>query len=357
LGLKDDYCVLNPKKASDQGSEGQGRPRRRLALPRKAIEAIRGVSLSDSKKELPKESLIKRYADDLRTESLEEAWGRCEKIIEGVTNENPTFSSTVPVVLEPSNGKRIELVGSGVLIRILDRVFLLIAAHVMDRFNDGELLIPGNGRFIPLTGSVGAMKLPPSGDRADDRFDVAYCWLSPECAEDLDPSCLVLDRDDVDISSKAEPRTSFTFAGYPWRKSAAKNGRLETRLTTFSGVEADSDIYEAFGLNRTTHLIIRFNREKAFHSGQNQMVTASLPHGMSGGGAYVWSKDALKKWPVRLPLAGIVTDVVRANKLLIATRLSVFVNCIFHNQPDLDELVGNSAARRILLSGREEDAV
>jgi hypothetical protein len=56
---------------------------------------------------------------------------------------------------------------------------------------------------------------------------------------------------------------------------------------------------------------------------------------MSGGGVYVWSEEAMKTWPVRLPLVGIANEFIPEKSLLIATRLHVYVGCIFHNEPDL----------------------
>ncbi len=42
----------------------------------------------------------------------------------------------------------------------------------------------------------------------------------------------------------------------------------------------------------------------------------------------------MEQWPVRLPLAGIAIEFIPDRSLLIATRLHVFLNCIFHNEAD-----------------------
>jgi hypothetical protein len=56
---------------------------------------------------------------------------------------------------------------------------------------------------------------------------------------------------------------------------------------------------------------------------------------MSGGGIHVWNEEALKHRPVSLPLAGVATEYVADKDLLIGTRLRVFINCIFHEYPEL----------------------
>src|SRR5206468_8756036 len=96
-------------------------------------------------------------------------------------NDNPTFSAVVPIILSPSDAKGPEVIGSGVLIRIINRTFLLTAAHATDQRTDGTLLIPGRKGFVEITGCFSAMRVPASGRRVDDRLDVAYYCLDDDC--------------------------------------------------------------------------------------------------------------------------------------------------------------------------------
>lgn len=249
--------------------------------------------------------------------------------------KNPTFSSTVPVALEPHGSQKLELIGSGVLLRIVNRTFLLTAAHVMDYQEDGTLLIPGERGFMPVRGYFSPTFLPHSGRRNDDQIDAAYYWLDEDCVAELHPSCAILGRADVSLDGEPARQTDYTFAGYPWRKGNVTVGRVATSFYTCTGYESKKSEYEKYGLKKSLHIAVRFRRRKTFHQGTRRVGTAPLLHGMSGGGVYAWTQEALKMSPVRLPLIGIANTYIPGRSLLVATRLHVYVGCIFHNQPDL----------------------
>jgi hypothetical protein len=69
------------------------------------------------------------------------------------------------------------------------------------------------------------------------------------------------------------------------------------------------------------------------------MIMMSLSKGISGGGVYAWTKQALKNLDVRLPLAGIGTDFISEHNLLVATRLDLCVRLILANEPELAKCV------------------
>ncbi len=106
-----------------------------------------------------------------------------------------------------------------------------------------------------------------------------------------------------------------------------------------TGAEIKQTEYDSLGLNRSQHIVVRFNRERSFSERHMRVVVSPLPNGMSGGGVYAWSEEALKTWPVRLPLHGIINGFIQDKDLLIATRLHVYIRCIFHSCPHLFTIV------------------
>lgn len=347
------------RKAREGLADNNGASRSpRFPLPRKAAKAITGVPAGVRGADLPSELLrvLKRVlqhtgpevASDLaealsplqgrvtaNPQSLADQFDQFHAVMDTVTAENPTFSSTVPIVLQRHDNRPPEPIASGVLIRIIDRTFLLTAAHVTDRKDEGDLMMPGRKGFMQVTGWFSSMRIPGSDKRADDKLDVAYYRLDDDCLNDLHTDCQILGRQDVCLEGEPRLHTMYTFAGYPWRRCKVKKGSIATDFTTATSAEAKTSVYEQLGLSRSRHIIISFNRKRTYSQRLGRMVTSCSPEGMSGGGVYVWSKEALARWPVRLPLAGIATEFIPDRSLLIATRLHVFINCIFHNQPDL----------------------
>ena len=328
-----------PKKAAaaikgvPAGVRGRNLPSDFLRVIKRAVEKMGPKAVADHAEIYS--VLQNRWAAGPKAGSLVEELEQARKVIDAITRDNPTFSATVPIVLERRHSRRPELIGSGVLVRIVDCTFLLTAAHVTDAQSEGTLLIPGREGFIPANGYFSAMRMPASGRRSDDKLDVAYFLLDRECVSDLHRHCTVLTRRNVLLEPEPPLYTDYTFAGYPWRRSRAREGAVETDFTTLTGGEAKETEYEAVGLTRSRHIAIRVNRKQAFSQRLGRVVTPPLPQGMSGGGVYAWSQTALKEWPVRLPLAGIATEFIPDRSLLVATRLHVFVRCIFHNEPDL----------------------
>jgi len=351
--------MQKPTKNSTE-SEVENRSFSDLPFPRKMAAAIRDMPLSLMQGKPPHEltqalkktfrnvgddfaadhakihsPLMQRFQEEFQGISFADAFQHWSRMLNEIMCSNPTFSATVPVVLERFDTKKLEVIGSGVLIRIMNRTFLLTAAHVIDQQEDGTLLMPGKQGFMPMNGRFSSMRLPASGRRSDDKLDVAYCWLDNDCAAKLDSCCMVLEREDVSLEAKPDRRTEYTFAGFPWRKTNVTEGRVETNSQTLTGIEAKTSEYETMGLSRSLHIAIRFHRRRTFHQGTRRVGTAPLPHGMSGGGVYAWTEEALRTSPVRLPLIGIANTYIPERSLLIATRFHVYVGCIFHNQPDL----------------------
>jgi len=282
-------------------------------------------------------SLAERFSNELKNLSFGDALAKTQNILGAIVDRNPTFSATVPILLERFDTQKPELIGSGVLLRIANRVFLLTAAHVTDRKREGTFLIPGQEEFIPVNGHHSWLSEPASGRRADDKFDVAYVCLDHDCVSNLSSSYPILERKDVLLEVPLKC-SDYSFAGFPWRKSRVKRNTIKTGFVTLFGPEVNQDEYETLGLNQSQHIAIRFHRQRIFHEKTRKVIKAPLPHGMSGGGVFAWNEEALKSWPVRLPFVGIANTYVPEKSLLKATRLHVFIRFIAHTHPNLVNL-------------------
>ena len=301
-------------------------------IPKELAETLRKTlkrsgldNVNDDSKVFAK--LGKRFPEKFKGVSLVESLANAEQILSTALRENPTFSSTIPIVWK-DQAKKPQQIASGVLLRIENATFLLTAAHVFDNQADELLFIPGKAGFMPASGLYSFSRLPFSCNRADDNLDIGYILLDDCCTENLHSNCSILERKDVSLEATPSHRTTYTFAGYPWRKSKTSESSIETSFVTFSGIEAQNVDYEQLGLSRANHIAIKHNRRRSYSTKLKRMLAAPLPSGMSGGGVYIWNDDAIQTWPVRLPLVGIANEFIPEKNILIATRLHVYVQYI-----------------------------
>src|SRR3989338_3306676 len=102
-----------------------------------------------------------------------------------------------PIFLETEGTGEVELIGSGVLLKIYDELYLLTAAHVTDAQQYGHLLVPGRDGLTGVGGHFAHLAVSPGATRSDDCVDIAYFRLDKESRESLHSGLKVLDRKDT----------------------------------------------------------------------------------------------------------------------------------------------------------------
>jgi hypothetical protein len=271
--------------------------------------------------------LVERFIENFRNNSPEEVLNKGGNIVSEIYKNNPTFKATIPVYLWESAAKIPELVGSGVLVRTSDHVFLLTAGHVTEHKSKGDYFTLGKSGFTELWGKFTRLA-HVSGRVANDSLDVAYLELHKDCVSAVDPKFQAIESQDMFARTSSSLLHDYTFAGFPWRKNKVKGRTIQTEFITYSGPEIAEKEYITLGLKRDCHIAIRFNCRKMFSVARNRLRTSPHPEGMSGGGVYLWNEEAMKSWPVRLPLAGIANRFVSDKSVLIATRLNIYIGSI-----------------------------
>lgn len=267
------------------------------------------------------------------------AWSeKIGTLIDGfMHNSLERFANAVcPIFLSESKGCTVCL-GTGVLLQLQSKPFLLTAAHVTDQRCLGRLSIPGRAGDVGLSGYYSGMRLPPSGDRTDDRYDIAYVRLEEKTVQMLHPALSFLTWEDVDVFDTSVEGDAYSFIGYPYRKSHVAVKTISTELGSFSGEGAKLADYSRLRYKPQHHILIRFRRHKALNYGTGQRQTAVHPEGLSGGAVVAWDKYMEEKTTLPPPpkLVGILTTYHQAQHHLAATRINCFLECIWKNNPDL----------------------
>lgn len=238
------------------------------------------------------------------------------------------LDSVCPIFLD-GPGLRLSQEGSGVLIEFRDSTFLLTAAHVIDHLEQGKhLLIPNSDNEIrPIEGCYSYLH---ASVRQQDLLDYGYFRLDKDFACSLSEQFYFVREQEFGIKSSYSISDVFSFAGYPFRKANVAGDFAKTEFYAYGAIHVDSEQYDRLGCRRDANIVAGFDRNKSFSPDANRIELPVLPHGISGGGVFLWPQAI----PMDRRLVGIAHQWEKEG-YFIATRLEIFLEAILRNNPSL----------------------
>jgi hypothetical protein len=239
------------------------------------------------------------------------------------------YSSLVPVFHETEIPQRLRQIGTAIFANLWGEMLLLTAAHVIDEFKSGELLVPTELGILPIQGYIGHIDLPPEIPRSDDSVDIAYCRLSTRFAKALCHHFTPLPQARAELIRSASELTVCSASGYPASKAKKNGEKLSSEVFSFRGVVANEQTYEELGLSQTTSIVIHFHKKRAVHHGTLEPFPTPGLRGISGGAIFAWPPGAELSEDWTLPrLVGIVHSFKEREGLIIGTTLVPVVGAI-----------------------------
>lgn len=235
----------------------------------------------------------------------------------------------VPLFHRGSHSGGLQQVGTGILVDFQSEPFLFTAAHVTDKLNHGELLVPAGGDIVPIEGYVGYVDLPPEVPRRVDPIDVAYYRLSTVFAHQMLYHFRPFPHARCQIVVSATELGSCSIFGYPVSRAKKKGGKFTSESATYRGVAASEQVYERLGLDPKHNIIIHFHKSRAVSPVNQERINPISPRGVSGGGVFAWpyGHELSDNWT--LPsLVGIFHTYKEREGLMIGTPLVTLFTAI-----------------------------
>ena len=243
----------------------------------------------------------------------------------------PLSEYVLPLFVD-SPGKFPEMFGTGFLVQDGEAIFLVSAAHVLDRANHLYYYIePGITRR--LSGRIAKSTPPNDGPRGSDHLDIAVLKMEgprlppyPDIAKRTMPISMLL--------PSALPRDDkqYLVVGYPSSKSKANRQHREVKSQpiSFRNVSAVRAQYDTLGVTPETHIILPLDLKKTVAlKGKIQPFVS--PHGLSGSPMFLlptgWNKGEAT------PVVGVVIEHYKNERALIATDIG-FVAEIIRASPN-----------------------
>lgn len=242
------------------------------------------------------------------------------------------LDSICPIFCQKDDGKIFQL-GSGVLLEFRGHIFLLTAAHVIDRLENADLLIPHrNNEIKSIEGTYSYLKC--TDKRENDFLDYGYFKLDKEFSDGLDGLFYLIKESELGIQTQYQKSEIFTFAGYPHRKSNVAGNIASTDAFAYGTYHASHSEYIKLGCEENANIVTKFNRKNSFSLKSKRIELPVLPHGISGGGVFIWPSKITTTPPKDRRLVGI-GHTWKKEGFFIATRIEIFLEAILRNNPSL----------------------
>jgi hypothetical protein len=234
-----------------------------------------------------------------------------------------------------------EAIGTAVLLRVGSARLLLTAAHVVDEFQDEDMLILGNGRLEGIRAKGVRIDPPVGKGRQEDPYDVGVLRVDVDHPLTLDGD--FLSPAAIGIEEPLTESSTYLALGYPVKKTVVDSvaRKVEPWPVKYVGARSAPQAYNRLGLHHSTHVLLDFDQKRTV---TDEGIRAVMkPNGMSGGGVWWWRNPGPAS-RYELPearLTAILIEHRRGPKLLVATRVRYHIALIRKHWPDLMEhLVG-----------------
>lgn len=227
------------------------------------------------------------------------------------------------------------LVGTGVVLDIVSKLFIVSAAHVFDENDITTIYTFLNGEQQIIEGEV-HVTTKPENDRNKDKLDVAVFKVSDSLISKFRTSYTPVTIEDIEINDIPASKKYYAFIGHPANKTKPKYGTTKINREVFSyfGTVASSNTYEQLSFSTYSHIVVGFDPKKCIDE-NGKRCTFPKAKGMSGGG--VWLLEDLNKHSSQShvnKLVGIGIENHKNPKVMVGTRIGAVIEVIKRKYPD-----------------------
>ena len=229
--------------------------------------------------------------------------------------------STVPLC-ERGRGGRVTPAGSGVLLQIDDRRYLLTASHVFENVVPSQPIFAiAGGKFVSLASGL-RWRTRPKSQAARDPADLAVVQLPAKYEEWTGAGFIGLsDTDPLGADVELARTTAFLALGYPQSKQpkSVRSGPYAAFAYHFLTHREPIEAGNSMGAVPDQHIAVGYDR--GGFVGAPGVSKMAKPLGMSGGG--LWRVPfATRAAHPQAKLVGILIEYHAGQKVILASRIA-----------------------------------
>lgn len=216
-----------------------------------------------------------------------------------------------------------QLIGSGVLLQVAERRFLVSARHVLPSQCLSGMMIPNGEDLIGVEGFAEVSRIPPDSVFREDRIDITVVELKPEIVQAIGSRFSFLDLINIQIDHALIQSSQYMICGYPnaWTKQTEDGYEPTPLILRTKPVSPSNQMRDEFPDN--AKLFVAYEpMHRDVRTGET--VEAPPPVGISGSGLwFIDVKHARTPGNQAPKLVGIITHSGASENLMVATRIEV----------------------------------
>lgn len=214
--------------------------------------------------------------------------------------------------------------GSGVFIKYKENYYVISAAHVLAEYYNDTFVILDDVELV-IGGRLISSPMPSSGNRADDKIDIAIIKVDPSCVPQLLTRYKALDVNEIELGHQMKELTTYFSVGFPLTRTKKVWNANEIKSIGFS-YQSEPFLnynYDKFGFSSEINFAIKFDGEVTSAINPNDHLAPDIT-GISGSGIWHFSGKAEKR------LIGIAIERIKetGHKCVIATKIDVVIKMI-----------------------------
>lgn len=227
--------------------------------------------------------------------------------------------------------------GSGTLIQLGSRRFLITAAHVIDAAKHTSLYAGINGVLVEVDGTA---FVTASDDRDKDLFDFAFMELEGKLAQACERLNFI-GKEHFFYGSFEPELTVYMALGYPRSKNKKRDlpgKKVRNRRWSFTTRKAMAFDHGRVGTDPRTHIPVMFVRNRVVDDTSSRVNPIS-PRGLSGGPLLQLGNAGSPSYYQRASIPALVSGILIENRdderAVLAVRIRIVLIEIGKKFPDV----------------------
>lgn len=242
-----------------------------------------------------------------------------------------------------------EIIGSGVLLKVASRTFLVTATHVFTDNKDSTLCYPGTDGLEELTGNrIGA-------DR--DEEDVSVMLLDDSTAKDISFNYSALPLFFIDMNDITTKGDRYDLVGFPedLQTTSLESAVLRSQQLRYHGSAAPDRTYRKCEVTRVSHIVVDHSKNKASDVDANTVKPPSM-NCMSGGAVWKRKESDPSLFGLRpMRLVGIMIEKHDRWAGVVSTRINYVIEAIRSEFPELSSILPHSSTVSVEVNKKSEE--